>query len=148
MPEEILLDEDEEAKAHDFYMVGGVAVSDDDSRLAYSEDVVGAEKFKLTIVDLATGKRLLSGEVANTSGQIVWAADNRTILYVLLDKTLRPYKARFTTCACRKQRLQRVWRTPISMCTGLGRAEDGAAAAHSRYRAADHGALACALPPQ
>jgi oligopeptidase B len=95
-PEVVLLDEDEEAKAHAFYMVGGLSTSDDDSRLAYSEDTVGAEKFTLRVLDLDSGESLLKGEVQNTSGQVVWAADNKTLFYVLLDKTLRPYKVRLS----------------------------------------------------
>lgn len=39
-------------------------VSPDHSRLAYAVDTVGGEKFTLHVVDLATGKELLTPPIA------------------------------------------------------------------------------------
>lgn len=39
--EEVLLDANEEAKKHSFYMLGSFDISPDHSRLAYAEDVTG-----------------------------------------------------------------------------------------------------------
>lgn len=58
--EEVLLDENAEAKKHKFYMVGGFSVSPDQTRLAYSEDTKGGEKYTLHVKDLQSGKELLS----------------------------------------------------------------------------------------
>ncbi len=41
-PEEVLLDANEEARKHSFYMLGSFEVSPDHGRLAYAEDTTGA----------------------------------------------------------------------------------------------------------
>jgi len=43
--EEVLLDHDALAEGHDFYSVGGVTVSPDGTRLAYSTDTVGRREY-------------------------------------------------------------------------------------------------------
>jgi oligopeptidase B len=60
LPEEVLLDENAEAKPHKFYSVGGTEVSPNHKLLAYAVDTVGGEKYTLHVRDLATGKELLS----------------------------------------------------------------------------------------
>ena len=60
LPEEILLDENAEAEAHSFYMVGGAEVSPNQALLAWAEDTVGGEKYALHVKDIASGRRLLS----------------------------------------------------------------------------------------
>jgi len=80
-PEEILLNQPELAKGHDFFAVSGWAVSPDNRLLAYAEDVVGRRQYRLKVKDLATG-RLLSDTVENVEPDIVWADDNRTIFYI------------------------------------------------------------------
>ena len=58
-PEEVLLDENEEAAKHSFYMVGALETSPDHKLLAYAEDTTGGEKYTLCVRELATGKQLL-----------------------------------------------------------------------------------------
>ena len=91
-PEEILLDENEDAKGHDFYMVGGFKVSPDHKLLAYGVDTKGNESYELLIKDLATGKQLLAQPIPETAGNFAWAADNTTLFYVTKDKLDRPFK--------------------------------------------------------
>lgn len=55
-PEELLLDMDEEAKQHSFYMVAGVSVSPDANRLMYGQDTVGTYT---TLNPSASGKVLV-----------------------------------------------------------------------------------------
>ncbi|KAI8471644.1 MAG: prolyl oligopeptidase [Monoraphidium minutum] len=91
--EEVLLDENkrkEEGK-HEFYMVSAVDESPDQRLLAWCEDVVGGEKYNLHVKDIATGERL-TGPIPNTSGDVVWANDNKTLFYTLKDHLDRPYK--------------------------------------------------------
>lgn len=59
-PEEVLLDENEEAKAYAFYSVGAAEVSPDQAMLAWGEDTVGGEKYALHVKDIASGRLLLS----------------------------------------------------------------------------------------
>ena len=58
--EEVLLDENAAARAHTFYMVGGMEVSPDQTLLAWAEDTMGGEKFSLRVKSLASGKQLLA----------------------------------------------------------------------------------------
>ena len=91
-PEEVLLDENEEAKGHSFYMVGGFCVSPDHRLLAYGVDTVGGEKFTLHVKELASGRQLLARPIPDTAGSFAWAADNATLFYVTKDKLDRPHK--------------------------------------------------------
>jgi Prolyl oligopeptidase, N-terminal beta-propeller domain len=59
LPEEVLLDENEAAVGHAFYMTANVEVSPDHRLLAYGEDTTGNEMYTLHVRDLATGKELL-----------------------------------------------------------------------------------------
>lgn len=92
MPEEVLLDQNAESAKHEYYSVADVSVSDDGTRLAYSEDTVGSELYDIRVVDLATRRQLLAKPIGNTSGSIEWAADNKTFFYVTINDKHRPYK--------------------------------------------------------
>ncbi|KAK9810609.1 hypothetical protein WJX73_004170 [Symbiochloris irregularis] len=91
-PEEIILDENAEAAKHSFYILGGLETSPDHKLIAYAEDVSGGEKYTIHVRELATGKQLLTAPITNTSGNLTWALDNRTLFYVTKDKIDRPYK--------------------------------------------------------
>ena len=90
--EEILLDENEEAAKHSFYMVGGFAVSQDEHLLAWGEDTKGNESYTLRVKDLRTGKELLAKPIPETAGNCCFANDNKTLFYVTKDAMDRPYK--------------------------------------------------------
>ena len=68
-------------------------VSPDGRLLAYSTDEDGSERFRLHLRNLVTGEEL-ADLVANTSGAVEWAEDGRTLLYVELNDSLRPYRVR------------------------------------------------------
>lgn len=90
--EEILLDVNELAEGHSFFNVVGVTVSDDGRTLAYAEDTVGRNRFRLRIKDLTTGETL-EQSLYPISGNIVWAADNETLFVGRRDEeTLRAYQ--------------------------------------------------------
>ncbi|PSC70317.1 Protease 2 [Micractinium conductrix] len=92
VPEEVLLDENEEAKRHKFYMVGGFEESPDHSMISWGEDTTGNEKYTLYVKDLASGKQLLARPIPDTAGNVAWANDNKTLFYVTKDKLDRPHK--------------------------------------------------------
>ena len=91
-PEEIMLDVNLLAKGHEFYNIGGRAVSPDNRLLAFGEDTVSRRIYNIRFKNLETGE-LLEDVLPNTSGSAVWANDNQTVFYVLKDEqTLRSYK--------------------------------------------------------
>ena len=91
--EEIILSEPDRAEGHEFYVVGGVRVSPDHKRLAWSEDTDGSERFTMRVKDIATGA-VLGDEIANTIGAAVWAADGNSFFYLEINDNWRPFRAR------------------------------------------------------
>lgn len=89
--ETILLDGDAEAKGHDYYKIGAAAHAYDHRHLLYGEDTNGSEVFTIRFRDLDTGENL-SDIIEGTSGNALWATDNRTVFYTVLDDNHRPSK--------------------------------------------------------
>ncbi|MCA1741010.1 MAG: S9 family peptidase [Bacteroidales bacterium] len=86
---EVMLDVNLIAEGNEFTSVGGGAVSTDNNLLAYGVDHVSRRQYTMYVKDLNTGQ-LLPDEIANTTSQGVWAADNKTLFYVKKDpETLR-----------------------------------------------------------
>jgi oligopeptidase B len=80
-PEEVVLDVNLLAAAHEYYEVGALAVSPDGRRLAFCEDTVGRRQFTLRFKDLVTGE-LAPDAIPDIESSAAWANDNRTVLYV------------------------------------------------------------------
>ena len=87
--EHVLLDENVEAKGHDFFALGAATVSIDANTLAYSVDVVGDERYTLRFKDLRTNE-LYDDEIVGIAAGATWAADHRTIYYTTVDDAWRP----------------------------------------------------------
>jgi oligopeptidase B len=83
-PEQVMLDGNRMAKGYEYFQIGDTQSSSDGRLLAYTEDDVGRRQYTLKIKDLGTGKTL-SEAVANVEPKFVWAADNKTLLYVAKD---------------------------------------------------------------
>lgn len=90
--EEILLDVNILAENFSYYKVAGLQVSDDNKWLAFGEDTLSRRIYTLKFKNLETGE-IIEESIPGTSGDYVWANDNKTIFYVEKDETLRPYKA-------------------------------------------------------
>jgi oligopeptidase B len=89
--EQLLLDGNELAKGREYFRFGGIAVSPDHSRAAWSFDGKGSEFFELRLRDIASGKDL--GDVLeNTAGGAEWAADGKSFFYTIQDENHRPLK--------------------------------------------------------
>lgn len=88
--EEVLLDLNELADRHDYLALGEMEVSDDGHLLAFTLDTKGEREFVLRVRDLRTGEML--PERMERVSSVVWAADNRTLLYVSDDHTRRPHR--------------------------------------------------------
>ncbi len=80
-PEEILLDQNLLAAGKPFFEVGDAVVSQDNRLIAWAEDSVGRRQFVLRVKDLASG-RVLDDFVPNIEANLVWADDNRTLVYI------------------------------------------------------------------
>ena len=89
--EEVLLDGNVLAEGHAFFEIGEVSLSEDDRLLAYSVDTVSRRIYTVYVKDLVTGE-LVGEPISGTSGNVVWASDNKTLFYGVKDETLRPYK--------------------------------------------------------
>jgi len=83
-PEEVMLDGNAMAKGHAFFQIGATSVSPNGRLLAYTEDDVGRRQYVLRVKDLATGE-ILGDQITNVMPEVVWAADNRTLLYIEKD---------------------------------------------------------------
>ncbi|EFN56398.1 hypothetical protein CHLNCDRAFT_144964 [Chlorella variabilis] len=92
VPEEVLLDENAEARAHKFYMVAGFQESPDHRLVAWGEDTSGNEKYTLRVREVGSGREVLSQPIPDTAGNFAFANDNRTLFYVTKDKLDRPFK--------------------------------------------------------
>jgi oligopeptidase B len=92
--EHVLLDGNALAKGHDFFHIGGTAISPDARQLAYAVDTVSRRQYTLRVKDVTTGQ-MHPDTITNAEPVIVWAADNRTFFYVEKDPiTLLPFRVR------------------------------------------------------
>jgi oligopeptidase B len=90
--EEIMFNCNEMAKGHKYFQLGGVSISNDNQLAIFCTDVIGRRIYSLQIKNLVTGE-ILSDKVEQTTGNAVWANDNKTIFYTKQDeKTLRSDK--------------------------------------------------------
>ncbi len=89
-PEQVYLDVNELAKGEKFMSVGALRPSDDGNLLAYSTDNTGFRQYKLYIKDLRNGQVL--EHVADKTGSVAWAADNKTVFYTVEDPAKRQYR--------------------------------------------------------
>jgi len=93
-PDQLLFDENAEAKGKDYFRLGAFAVSPDGSRLATLVDDDGSERFKLVIRDLATGKTLETVTEVGI-GSPVWTSDSRGLVFTEVNDQWRSYRARY-----------------------------------------------------
>jgi oligopeptidase B len=91
-PATMLFDEPAMAEGHSYFALSDWAVSPDNARVAWAEDTVGRRQYVLKVKDVTSGAAL-PDTIANIEPNVVWADDNRTILYVAKDPvTLRGVK--------------------------------------------------------
>ena len=83
-PEQVMLDGNALAAGESFFQIGTWAVSPNGRMIAYAEDIVGRRQYTLRVKNLETGA-MLEDTVANIEPNIVWANDNKTLLYVEKD---------------------------------------------------------------
>ncbi|WP_370624053.1 S9 family peptidase [Tenacibaculum sp. AHE15PA] len=90
--EEIMFNVNTEAKGFDYFQLGGLSVSPDNTLAAFATDTVSRRQYFIRIKNLETGK-LYKDIIENTTGGSVWANDNKTLFYAKKDPvTLRSSK--------------------------------------------------------
>ena len=90
--ETVILDENVEAEGEEFFDVGEFCISNDGSRLAWSSDASGGERYSLRVRDLRTNTDL-PGEVCDTStAGVAWSFDDTHLFYVSANEAMRPWK--------------------------------------------------------
>ncbi len=89
--EDIILDCEKKSKTHSYFNVAAISHSHNHKHVAYNIDTNGSEYFSIFIEDIET-KEILSPEIKNTTGDIIWSLDNNYIFYVGLDQNHRPTK--------------------------------------------------------
>jgi oligopeptidase B len=89
--EEVLLDHNELAEGHDFFSLGGSAVSPTTTLLAYSTDVKGDERYTVRVKDLTSGD-LLPDVLEGVMGGVTWDRAGESLYYSTVDASWRPDK--------------------------------------------------------
>lgn len=91
-PKEVLLDQNLRAQGHDFYQLSAHEISPDQTMLLIAEDTVSRRLYDIKIKKIASDS-YYPETITNTSGNAVWANDNKTLFYVKKDTTtLLPYQ--------------------------------------------------------
>ena len=81
-------DKEKEKLNVEYFGVGDLEVSHNDKFLAYSLDLKGSEYYTIFIRDIASNK-LITKEILDTSGGIIFSLDDKYIFYSKLDKNHR-----------------------------------------------------------
>ena len=90
--EEILLDVNTLAKGYSYYSIGSLALSNSQNIAAFCVDSVGRRFYTIFFKDLNTQK-ILSQNIPQTTGEVVWAQNDETIFYTKQDpQTLRSHQ--------------------------------------------------------
>jgi len=84
--EEVMLDANVLALGHDYFSIGGWAVSSGQNILAYAVDTQGRRIYSIYFKDLATGE-MLTDVIPEVTENLTWANDNRTLFYAKQDLT-------------------------------------------------------------
>lgn len=82
-PEQVYLDLNALAKGLKFLGLGDTEVSPDGNLLAFSTDTTGFRQYDLKVKDLRSGE--VGSVLAERVTSLVWASDNRTLIYVTED---------------------------------------------------------------
>ena len=88
---EVVLDENKLAADLPYFDLGNWEISQDNQIIAMAVDTVSRRQYKIRFKNLTTDT-FYQDEIPNTSGDLAWANDNKTIFYTQKDETLRACK--------------------------------------------------------
>ena len=83
--DELILDEVALAEGKDYFRLGAIAVSKDGTKLAWSVDDNGSERFTARIKIIATGE-VLPDEIPGTLSGLIWVKDDTGLVYSLANE--------------------------------------------------------------
>jgi len=119
--EEVLLDHNLLAEGHDFFSMGGAAVSPSTTLLAYSTDTRGDERYTVQVLDLTTGE-LLPDVLEGVMGGVTWDRASESFYYSTVDESWRPDKVWRHLLGTTQEQDELVYHeTDERFWTGLGR---------------------------
>ncbi|HYV99038.1 MAG TPA: S9 family peptidase [Gemmatimonadaceae bacterium] len=125
-PEQVVFDQNEEAKPYVFYQLGGMEVSTDGNFLAVLVDTDGHEDFVLRIRDLRTNE-WLPDRVEELSWGLAWSSDSRIVYYVSGDAAKRPDRVWRHVVGTTKEADVQVFHEPDARCNvSIRRTRSGA----------------------
>lgn len=79
--EQVLLDVNAMAAGKEYFQVVDFEISPNQNLMAWAEDSVGRRQYTIRIKRLDTGE-ILPDQITGTSGDILWANDNRSLYYI------------------------------------------------------------------
>jgi len=91
--EQVLLDENVEARGKPYFSLGVYDVSPDHRLLAFAVDTTGDERHDLRFRDLTSGRNL-DEVVPDVAYGFAWVDDGHSCFYVVVDDALRPWQVR------------------------------------------------------
>ncbi len=91
--DELILDEVALAEGKEYFRLGAIAVSNDGTKLAWSVDDNGSERFTVRIKDIASGA-VLPDEIPGTLSSLVWVEGDKGLVYSLANENWRTDNAR------------------------------------------------------
>ena len=84
-------DKEKEKLGVEYFGIGDLEVSHNDKYLAYSLDIKGSEYYTIFIREIDTNK-IITKQIKDTSGSIIFSLDDKYIFYSKLDKNHRARK--------------------------------------------------------
>ncbi len=84
-------DKEKEKLGVEYFGVGDLEVSHNDKFLAYTLDIKGSEYYTIYIRDISSNK-IITKEITETSGSVIFSLDDRYIFYSKLDENHRARK--------------------------------------------------------
>ena len=88
---DVLLDENAEARGHDYFELGAYDVSPSHGLLAWSSETDGSERYEMRVRDLSTGTDL-ADRIHPTYYGTAWSAGDEWLFYTVPDEAMRPYQ--------------------------------------------------------
>lgn len=79
--EEIILDTNKRAEGHEYYSLGGIAVSDNHRFVAIAEDTVSRRIHQIRLLDLESGA-FTSDLIEGAAASLAWSADGAFLFYL------------------------------------------------------------------
>ena len=86
------LDTHQLAKGYDYFDLGDLALSPDEMQLALTTDTEGDEIYRLSLIDLSSGKLKHFDDLPELASDLLWSEDPDILLCCPLDDTQRPWQ--------------------------------------------------------